>query len=176
MGTTFAQKGKFSKPKEAIEDEQNLQGHLIDDKTYEFDKDNKVKVGDSVIMGDPVWSGDFRFVTEKKGLLGKIGGIKDIARTVIPGSTAATDAVEYSTPVNKVGSIRRGTEKMKDHPDVQYSELAKSIMGKTMVITEFKEKDYGKAKEVIATAELGKKKFLIVMTLALMQHEIYLKD
>ncbi len=173
----YSQSKKFAKPKEAGYSTENLQGHLVDKDTYEFDKETRVKVGDSVLAGVPSGS-DFFYLTEKKGMLSldKINKLNYLVEDVVPSAGKPVRAAQYNNTTYKAKDIQRHVDGLKEKPNISYSDKAKLLMGKKLVITGFTEKDYGEGvKEVLATAKIGSKKYNIVFTKALLEHEIYLQ-
>lgn len=176
-----AQSKKFSKPKEETSTRnQQQQGHLIDKNTYEFDKDNHVKIGDTLLVGSPYGPVNFEFISEKKGILGfaNFDKIKNLVHDVSPDAGNAMNKAQHNDVTYKATDINRDINAFKGpNPNLKFSDQAKKMMNKKLVVTHFEEKDYGNGvKDVIATAVDGKKKYLIVLTSALLEHEIYLPD
>lgn len=179
---SFAQGNKrFSKPKEeASTRNQQQQGHLIDQATYEFDKDNHVKIGDTLLVGSPSGPKDFEFISEKKGILGfaSIDKIKNLVGDASSDAGNAINKVQYNDVTYKARNINKDVNAFKGpNPNLKFSDQAKKLMNKKLVVTRFEEKDYGNGvKDVLATAVDGKKKYMIVLTSALLEHEIYLSE
>ncbi|MDE1193373.1 MAG: hypothetical protein PW786_14700 [Arachidicoccus sp.] len=181
VGALAQDNKKFSKPKEETSTRyQHQQGHLIDQDTYEFDKDNHVKIGDTLLVGSPSGPKNFEFISEKKGILGfaNFDKIKNLVHDVSPDAGNAMNKAQHNDVTYKVGDIKQDVNALKGpNPNLKFSEQAKKLMNKKLVVTHFEEKDYGNGvKDVLATATDGKKKYIIVLTSALLEHEIYLSE